>query len=101
MLWKAWIPAFAHVRPFNGFFDWRQGFAGLFPSFRHALGRNPGPYQFYFVTFQHGITFSHPIPLPTSPLKGEEASISLLFKGGRCNSPPLQGEGQGGDGLPP
>ena len=38
-----WIPAPAHVRRFNGFFDWHQGFGGLFSSFRHALGRNPGP----------------------------------------------------------
>jgi hypothetical protein len=37
-------------------------------------------YSFYSVTFQHGIMFSHPIPLPTSPLKGEEAENSLLFK---------------------
>jgi hypothetical protein len=35
----------------------------------------------YFVTFQHGITFSHPIPLLTSPLKGETAAKSLPFKG--------------------
>ena len=31
-----------------------------------------------------------PIPLPTSPLKGEE--FFFVF-------PPLQGEGQGGDGI--
>jgi hypothetical protein len=33
--------------------------------------------KFYFVTFQHEIAFSHPIPLPTSPLKVEEAESSL------------------------
>ena len=38
-------------------------------------------HQFYFVTFQHGIMFSQPIPLPTSPLKGEEAENPLPFKG--------------------
>jgi hypothetical protein len=27
------------------------------------------------------MTFSHPIPLPTSPLKVEEAKNSLPFKG--------------------
>ena len=42
-----------------------------------------------------------PIPLPTSPLKGEESptSPSSLKREGAPTSPPLQGEGQGGDGA--
>jgi hypothetical protein len=49
---------------------------------------NPGLYPyFYLVTFQHGIMFSHPIPLPTSPLKGEEAEDSLPFKGKELKIP--------------